>query len=140
MRLEYLKVGWAIAKANWPYGVGTGDTQRAFMQEYERSGSSLSLEWRHRAHNEYLTLWITFGVFGLAWSLFCWCWPVWRTGAWRHAHFIAWAIIFGISCLTDDTIETQAGATFFGLYYALFVFAAPRVITAAGSDPTPVVG
>lgn len=140
MRLEYLKAGWAIAKENWSIGVGTGDTQRAFLEEYERSGSSLSLEWRHRAHNEYLTLWITFGVVGLLWSLVAWCWPAWRTGAWHNAHFVAWAIIFAISCLTDDTIETQAGATFFGLYYALFVFAAPRRITGAGSAPVHVAG
>jgi hypothetical protein len=42
--------------------------------------------------------------------------------------FIAWAILFGLSCLTDDTVETQAGATFFALYYALLVFAAPERI------------
>ncbi|MBL7953101.1 MAG: O-antigen ligase family protein [Flavobacteriales bacterium] len=138
MRLEYLKAGWSIAKENWSFGVGTGDTQRAFDAQYERMGSSLSKEWRHRAHNEYLTLWISFGVFGLLLSLIAWCWPAWRLGAWRSTHFIAWAIIFGISCLTDDTIETQAGATFFGLFYTLFVYAAPLDLKHEyiGSAPT----
>lgn len=140
MRLEYLKAGWAIAKQNSLYGVGTGDTQRAFDEQYERMGSTLSEEWRHRAHNEYLTLWITFGVVGLLWSLFAWCWPAWRLGTWHQMHFIAWVIIFGVSCLTDDTIETQAGATFFGLYYALFVFAAPRTVSDAGSAPAHAAG
>ena len=130
MRLEYLKAGWAIAKEHWLFGVGTGDTKQAFAQQYERMKTSLASEWRHRAHNEYLTLWISFGVFGLAWSLFAWWWPAKQLGAWQRAHFIAWAIIFGISCLTDDTIETQAGATFFGLYYTLFVFASPKASSA----------
>ena len=126
MRLEFLRAGWALAKSNWIYGVGTGDTKLAFAQQYDNMHTALSKEYRYRAHNEYLTLVISFGVFGLLWSLFTWWWPAWQQGAWRSSYFIAWAIIFGISCLTDDTIETQAGATFLGLYYALFVFGAPR--------------
>lgn len=125
MRIEYLKAGWAIAKGHWWGGVGTGDTQRAFDLQYEVMHTRLSGEWRHRAHNQYLTLWISFGVFGLCWCLFSWWWPAWRTGAWREPLFMAWALIFGVSCLTDDTLETQMGATFFALYYTLCVFAAP---------------
>ncbi|MBK9177717.1 MAG: O-antigen ligase family protein [Flavobacteriales bacterium] len=140
MRIEFAKAGWAIAKANWMIGVGTGDTQRAFDALYELHGSSLEPRWRLRAHNEYLTLWISFGVFGLLWSLFSWWWPAWRLGAWRNPLFVAWAIAFGISCFTDDTIETQAGATFFALYYALFVFAAPVPEDSIGTDITTASG
>jgi O-antigen ligase len=92
-------------------------------------GTDLAREWWHRAHNEYLTLWISFGLFGLAFALFTWWWPAYALGAWRDPLFVAWAVIFGISCLTDDTVETQAGATFFALYYALLVFAAPRPLS-----------
>lgn len=135
MRIEFQRAGWAIAKENWLAGVGTGDTQRAFDAYYETTHSALEPKWRLRAHNEYLTLWISFGVFGLLWSLFTWWWPAYKNGAWKHPLFIAWAIAFGVSCFTDDTIETQAGATFFALYYALFVFAAP--FTQAEASPAP---
>ncbi|MBL7938510.1 MAG: O-antigen ligase family protein [Flavobacteriales bacterium] len=134
MRLEFLKAGMAIAMREWTIGVGTGDTKTAFAEQYERMGTSLSVEWRHRAHNEYLTLWISFGVFGLLWSLFAFWWPARRLMAWNDPLFIAWSVILGISCFTDDTIETQAGATFFGLYYALFVFGAPRSVTTAPQE------
>lgn len=139
MRIEFLRAGWAIARANWVIGVGTGDTPGAFAMHYDRTRSRLAPQWRLRAHNQYLTLWISFGILGLAWSLFTWCWPAWKLGAWRDPLFIAWAIAFGISCLTDDTIETQAGATFFALFYALLVFAAPRdELTAPGpASPSP---
>ncbi|MFZ1332391.1 MAG: O-antigen ligase family protein [Flavobacteriales bacterium] len=129
MRLEFWKAGSAIAKANWLIGVGTGDTQIVFDEYYEAINTTLADEWRLRAHNEYLTLLISFGVLGLLWSLFSWWWPAYANGAWRDPLFIAWAVIFGISCLTDDTIETQAGATFFALYYALLVLAAPERAT-----------
>lgn len=125
MRLEYWRAGLRIARDHWLFGVGTGDTQRAFDAMYEQEHSVLAPEWRHRAHNEFLTLFISFGVFGLLWSLFSWWWPAWRCRAFAHPLFIAWGIIFLLACLTDDTVETQMGATFFALYYALFAFAAP---------------
>ncbi len=142
MRLEYLKTGYTIAKAHWLYGVGTGDTEQEFQRAYERSGTRLSPQWRHRAHDQYLTWWISFGMVGLLWCLFAIVWPAHALGVWRRPLFIAWAIIFGISCLTDDTVETQVGATFFALYYTLFVFAAPRVNGPGGrrSDPSPAAG
>jgi hypothetical protein len=126
LRLEYLRTGLAIAKAHWVLGVGTGDTQRAFDAEYDRSDSPLDARWRLRAHNLFLTWAISFGVFGAAWLVFSIVWPAWRMGAWHEPLFIAWAITFGVSCLSDDTVETQAGATFFALYYALLVFAPAR--------------
>lgn len=137
MRLEFLKAGGSIAARNWAMGVGTGDTKQAFAEQYERMRTSLSPQWRHRAHNEYLTLWISFGVFGLLWSLFAWWWPAWKLSAWRDPYFLSWVVIFGVSCLTDDTIETQAGATFLALYYALFVFARPIDPTVVPAVPSP---
>ncbi len=131
MRLEFLRVGAHIARANWIMGVGTGDTRPAFAEQYDRMGSSLQPKWRLRAHNEYLTLWISFGVIGLVWSLLSWSAPALVRGAMRRPLFVCWAIIFMISCLGEDTIETQMGATFFALYYTLFVFATPRAYPAA---------
>jgi hypothetical protein len=126
MRLEFWRAGWAIFKRNWLTGVGTGDTQVAFNDQYDRMQSGLSEQWRLRAHNQYLTLLISFGLFGAIAAMGCVVWPAWRLKAGNNALFLAWAIIIGIGSFTDDTIETQAGATFFALHYALLVFAAPR--------------
>jgi hypothetical protein len=125
MRIEFLRAAWSITKANWLTGVGTGDTRGAFAAEYDRSHSLLEDRWRLRAHNEYLTLWISFGVFGLLWSVLSWVWPARALGAFRHPLFVCWVIIFAVSCISEDTLETQMGATFFAFYYAYFVFAAP---------------
>lgn len=136
LRLEFLRTGLSIARQHWAIGVGTGDTQRVFDREYERINSPLEARWRLRTHNLFLTWTISFGVFGTAWLLFSIWWPAWRTGAWRDPLFIAWAIIFGVSCLADDTVETQAGATFFAFFYALLVFAAPREEGVMATAPT----
>lgn len=126
MRSEFLRTGWRIAKENIWTGVGTGDTRPTFKEMYARMNSPLNEQWRLRAHNEYLTLLISFGVFGLLWSLFAWLWPAWKLGAFHSPLFIAWLIIFLVSCLNEDTIETQMGATFFGFWYGVLVFAAPK--------------
>lgn len=126
MRLEFLRVGKQIAKAHWLTGVGTGDTQLTFDAAFISANSPLDTKWRLRAHNEYLTLFISFGVFGFLWCLFSWWWPAFRNKAFARPLFVAWGIIFLLSCFSEDTLETQMGATFFALYYALFVFAAPR--------------
>lgn len=125
MRLEFWRAGLGILHDHWPFGVGTGDTQVAFDEQYARMGSTLAPEWRFRAHQQYLTLFISFGLLGGLWCLFALAWPAWAMGAWRDPHFLVWALVLGIAGLTDDTIETQAGATLFALYYALFVFASP---------------
>lgn len=126
MRLEFWKAGTAIAAKNLLFGVGTGDTQVAFDRQYDEMNSKLGERWRYRAHNQYLTLLISFGMPGFLFAMFSLWWPAGKLHAWRNTLFMAWAIIAGIGSLTDDTIETQAGATFFAFYYAFFVFAAPR--------------
>jgi hypothetical protein len=140
MRYEFLRTGWSIAKANMLVGIGTGDTRPAFAAEYDRQHSTLGGIWRRRAHNEYLTLWISFGIIGLLWSLFSWIWPAWRMGAFQRPLFVCWAIIFGVSCLSEDTIETQMGATFFAFYYTLLVFAHPVGALSAPADRSPAAG
>lgn len=140
MRYEFLRTGWAIARENLLIGTGTGDTRPAFAAQYERDESPLGATWRRRAHNEFLTLLISFGLPGLLWSLFSWAWPAWRMGAFKRPLFVCWGIIFIGSCLSEDTIETQMGATFFAYFYTLLVFGFPRDPIIAPADRSPVAG
>ncbi|MCB0782447.1 MAG: O-antigen ligase family protein, partial [Flavobacteriales bacterium] len=126
MRLEYWRTGLYLARENWLGGVGTGDTQQAFDRAYEELGSTLDPEWRHRAHQQYLTLWISFGVLGFLFAMSSWVVPAVMTGGWRHPVYLAFALVFVVSCLTDDTLETQPGATFYAFFQALFLFAVRR--------------
>ena len=130
MRMEFLRAGMQIAREHWLTGVGTGDSRPAFAEQYDRMGSSLHAKWRLRAHNQYLTLLISFGVFGMVWSMFSWLAPALMRGTFRKPLFVCWAIIFLVSCLSEDTIETQMGATFFAFHYALFVLATPQAYPA----------
>ncbi len=124
-RFEYWKAGFAIAKNNWLVGVGTGDVQDEFNRYYASSNSSLTIENRRRAHNQFLTYWISFGIFGLL--LFLALLLQFIRFNFKHKSILA--LLFGAiiiaSFLMEDTLETQSGVTFFALFLGLFITASP---------------
>jgi hypothetical protein len=119
-RINYWKAGISILKNNWLIGVGTGDVQTAFDQEYVRSNSLLQLENRHRTHNMFLTVFITFGISGL----FVFCWMIVHFIRFNLLHHqlvgLFFILIAIVSFIPEDTLETQTGVTFFALFYGLF--------------------
>ena len=122
MRLLYFEAGWNIARENLWIGVGTGDTPEAFRAYYETTNSPLDEQWRRRAHNQFLTFIIVFGVFGSVLCMITILGPVFMKRRWSSYMVIVFLMIMGLSMLNEDTIETSAGATPFALFYMLFIF------------------
>jgi hypothetical protein len=121
-RLVYLQTGWAIICDNFWFGTGTGDVKTAFDQKYEEQKSQLSAQFRNRAHNQFFTFFITFGVFGFIWIMTALFLPVYMSKSNLNYFFIIFLMIALLSMLNEDTLETQAGATFFAYFYSLFLF------------------
>ncbi|MCX6257285.1 MAG: O-antigen ligase family protein [Bacteroidia bacterium] len=121
-RIEYLKAGIQIIKDNIWFGIGTGDAQNAFNRQYNKMNSSLSKDSRLRAHNQFVTLLITFGITGFLWIMFAMFYPIFMEHKSKDYLFIIFFIIACISMLDEDTWETQAGITFFVYFYVLFLF------------------
>jgi hypothetical protein len=121
-RLEFWKTGWSIIKTNWLTGVGTGDLESAFQEEYNKSGSLLEKEFRWRSHNQFLSILAAFGVIGFAWFLFAIIFPVIRLSKFHDFYFLSFFIIITLSMFTEDTLETQAGVTAFAFFYSFYIF------------------
>jgi hypothetical protein len=121
-RYFYLDAGWKIAKAHVWFGVGTGDVKQAFRDYYESIDSPLKNEWRRRAHNQYLTFMIAFGVTGLAVCLFSLVAPLFFARRERSFLAVGFMIMILISMLNEDTLETSSGAVFAAFFVALFIF------------------
>ncbi|MFO8088026.1 MAG: O-antigen ligase family protein [Bacteroidales bacterium] len=121
-RLEYWKAAVGIIKANPLKGVGTGDINQAFDQQYKIMDSPLDKEFQLRAHNQYLRIAATLGIPGLVLFLLFVFYPVIAAKAWEEALFIPFLIIVLMSMITEDTLETQAGATFFAFFYAFLLW------------------
>jgi hypothetical protein len=123
MRLIYWKTAWHIIQKNWLIGVGTGDVKQSFEKQYDSDESSLSEEYRRRAHNQYLTFWLALGIIGLLYFLFYLFLPL-RLYPLHPLYFIFLGMV-SISFFTEDTLETQAGATFFAFFNFIFLYLLP---------------
>lgn len=122
-RLEYWKASLGIIERNWLTGVGTGDMNIAFEQQYIRMHSKLAPDQRWRSHNQFLSIFVGFGIFGLAWFLFAIFYPPFMLKRYDDYFFLVFFIIALLSMMTEDTIESQMGVTFFAFFYSFFLFA-----------------
>ncbi len=121
-RLEYWKTSAYLIKEQPVAGYGTGDVADAFKRAYDETNSTLLPEFRHRSHNQFLAIAVALGVFGTVVFVFGLFYPILKSGALRNFLFLSFIIIALMSFLTEDTLETQAGATFFAFFYSLFIF------------------
>jgi hypothetical protein len=116
MRLEFWKAALGIIKENILLGVGTGDVNSAFLAQYEKTNSPLDAHNRLRAHNQYLEITVALGLVGFLAFVFCLLYPVWINRKNLSYFYAAFFIIALTSMITEDTLETQAGVTFFALF------------------------
>lgn len=118
-RLEFWRASWGIIKNNFWMGVGTGDTKAAFAMQYEAMQSTLDKEHRLRAHNQYLTIWLTYGVFGLVYFIVTITFGL-TNGGWKNALYAPFVLLTLLSFCSEDTLESQAGVLFF-IFFSIFL-------------------
>lgn len=125
-RLEYTKASFYLIRQHPLLGVGTGDLPMAFSQAYDELQSPLVPQYRHRAHNQYLAIMVGFGAVGLLLFLFVLLFPYLSSRTNRTYLYTIFLCIILLSMFPEDTIETQAGATFYAFFNALFLLDLPR--------------
>ncbi len=125
-RIAYWRGAVNIIKENWLIGVGTGDVKKSFDEYYEKTNSSLDKEHRLHSHNQYLTIAVAFGLFGLCWLLFTLLYPILKEKLWGSYFYMAFILIAMLSFINEDTLETQAGVVFFSFFNCLYLFLTPK--------------
>ena len=121
-RFEYWKAAVNIIKENKYFGVGTGDVALSYKEQYNKTNSPLSDNFRKRAHNQYLTVAVTFGIFGLVWFLVSLFYPLIAHRFQPGYVYLVFLIITLLSFISEDTLESQAGLTFFAFFNSFFLF------------------
>jgi hypothetical protein len=119
-RFEFWKTGIQIIQKNYLLGVGAGDVQIAFNNQYLVNKTRLTKEHQLRAHNSYLTSWISFGIVGFL--VFIWLNVRFFQHYFRAKELLPqiFILIVMTSFLLEDTLETQMGVTFFAFFYSFF--------------------
>lgn len=125
-RIEYSKAAIKLIGDNFWVGVGTGDIEDKLINQYTEMGSELKKEFMFHAHNQFLAIFITFGVFGFLLFIFALIYPPVKVKGFQDYFFVTFFIIIIISMFSDDTMETQAGATLFAFFYTFLLFGKER--------------
>jgi O-antigen ligase len=121
-RIEYLKAGLILAHNNFWFGTGTGDIDDVYKEHYIIRRSQLESVYRHRAHNQYLTFFVSFGVLGALLCFIGFFYPILIEFSSKNFYFAVFILIAMLSMLTDDTLETTTGVVFIGFFYSLFLW------------------
>lgn len=121
-RLEFWKASAGIIKDHWITGVGTGDMNIAFRDQYEKMNTKLAPDQRWRSHNQYLSVLVGFGIFGLAWFLASILLPPLILQRYHDYFFLVFLLIMMASMISGDTIESQVGVTLFYFWYSFLLF------------------
>ena len=111
MRLEFWRTAVCIIKQHLLFGVGTGDVEMAFKNQYEKENTVLHKEWQLRSHNQYLAVTVALGLVGLFIFLLYLIAPF-LSGKRVSVFFLFFMLIELLSFINEDTLETQAGVTF----------------------------
>jgi len=101
-------------------GVGTGDVPYAFKTALDQSSSPLKNAGM-RTHNQYLTIAVALGIPALLYFLFALFYAPYKHKKFNDFFFYSFMIIALLSMLTEDTLESQPGVSFFIFFYILLL-------------------
>ena len=122
-RFLFLQNAFQVFQNHPVLGVGTGDVPAAIALSYSERNSPLDLDFRLRPHNQFITFLISGGPLSmLLWmtiliTLVAVPRTTFSTSPFKLAMLAS--LIIALSCITEDTLETQAGVTFSGFLIGL---------------------
>lgn len=122
MRFEFWKTAFSIISDHPFTGVGTGDVPAAFKNKYDELKSPLAPQYRLRAHNQYLTVAIALGIPVLVWFLLSLILPGIILNRYNHFLYFTFWLTAIMSMISEDTLETQAGVSFFAFFNGVYLF------------------
>lgn len=121
-RFEYWRIGWNLFKDNWLLGVGTGDVNDEYRKQYRIDKSELVYKYRNRAHNQFLTMLVSFGIIGFLIFMVSLFLPIYLNQLSDKILYLFFFTLVFVSFMGEDTLETQAGVTFVAFFNCLFIF------------------
>ena len=125
-RFLFWKMGLRIFKSNFVFGVGTGDVKDTFDAAYNSIDFYIQEQFRHRAHNQYITIGIALGIIGVILFVSSLAAPFVFEKVSANWFFLAVFVVLIFSMINEDTLETQAGATLFAFWWSFVLWAFPK--------------
>jgi len=121
-RYEFLRAALILVRRNFWTGVGTGDLVQTLGEQYRLMHSGIGKYYGFISHNQYIDIFVSFGVFGFLYFLFALVYPPLKTHSFNDYFFSAFYAIMLLSMFSDDTLETHSGLTLFAFFSSLLMF------------------
>jgi hypothetical protein len=115
-RFEHWRASKHIISQHPVLGVGTGDAPQSFKQAYKEIDSALHPDYQNRSHNQFLAFWVAFGIVGFILLLLLNGAIIVKGKQQEMGLLLLFGVLFFLSFLPEDTLETQQGATFIGFF------------------------
>ena len=125
-RIESWKASLAVIREHPLFGVGTGDLPAAVHNQYAVMKSKLDEAHYLRTHDQYMAIAVAFGIAGLLFFLWALTYPLFTGIHKGNFLYVVFFLTLILSMFTEDTLETQPGATFFAFFNALFLYSQPK--------------
>lgn len=123
-RFEFWKASKYIIQHNLIFGVGLGGSKKAFSEAYIKTKSELLPENQWESHNQFLSVWVSFGVIGLFLFL-CWLFAVVKNVLKMSVLFTSIFFVLLFSFLVEDTLGTLTGMTLVAFFIGIFQIQIP---------------
>ena len=121
-RYVFLKAAVILIRHNFWTGVGTGDLLESLGEQYRLMHAGIGKYYGFIAHNQYVDMFVAFGIFGFLYFLFALIYPPLKTHSFNDYFFVAFYAIMLLSMLSDDTLQTHSGLTLFAFFSSLLLF------------------
>lgn len=121
-RKEHYKATINIIQNHFWFGVTNGDLNKAYKNAYKNIDSDLKEKYRHRAHNQYLTFWVSFGVLGFYIFVVFVFTTLIKTFKRKEYLPIVFAVMLLFIAASEDVLETQTGVCFVAFFLSIFLF------------------
>lgn len=126
-RVELWRNSWSLIKRNFWLGVGIGDHKQALDEELVKTDSPLKDTRNKGCHNQFLTIWLSSGIFAFLALIVLLFAPFFCTRRHLSLLYLLFFVILFTSMFTEDTLDTNAGVFLFSLFNALLLFVYPKI-------------
>lgn len=124
-RIELWKTSLKLIKGNFWFGTGTGDLPDEFAKALASNHSGLTGSGL-RSHNQFLSIASALGISGLIIFIVALIFILIHKKRWLDYQALVAYCIVVFSMFNEDTIETQAGVTFFTFFITFFFILKPN--------------
>lgn len=121
-RIAIWKVSYVLGVKHLPLGVGTGDTQDALMEAYQKEKLKTAYDKEYNSHNQYLQLFLTLGIVGILLLLAYLFVPLIFAIKKKNIVYITFCLVIILNLLVESMLEARAGSNFIALFNSLFFF------------------